>query len=447
MREHAADVVVVGAGPGGLAAAVTAAECGRSVLLVDDNAAPGGQIWRASFDHGMAAPARAWHARAERAGVQRLSGTRVVDARDARTLIAAGDAGMTILRANRIVLALGASERFLPFPGWTLPGVFGVGGLQALAKGGFDLRGAVIAIAGSGPLLLAVAASLRARGAQIAGIFEQAPLARVRRFGIGLAARPRKLAQGLALLGALRGIERHHDAWPLHAEPAFSGLRVTFRTPRGNRVLPVTALAVGFGLVPNTDVAALLGCRMKDERVVVDELTCTTIDGVHAVGETIGIAGVDAAIADGITAGLVCAGRDDEARRAARRRFRERRFAAALERTYALRDELRTLATGDTLVCRCEDVPLARLADCMDARDAKLRTRCGMGPCQGRVCGPALGFLRGWPRDDVRPPLIPLTFSAWLELGTTGPRGRTDEMARSDAGDHDADRGGRTHRS
>lgn len=416
MNELDCEVLVVGAGPAGLAAAATAAESGLDVLVVDDNRHPGGQIWRRSVATGTPSIAQRWLGRAQSAGARFAFPLRIVAADSPRHLVAIHPDGLVALRCEQLVIALGASERFLPFPGWTNPGVCGVGGLQALVKQGLAIRGRRVAIAGSGPLLLAVAASLREHGASVLGIFEQAPRSRVRRFGLGLLARPRKLAQGLALLGRLRGVPRHHDAWPTRVEVRGSSLAATFRTAQGERTLEVDWLATGFGLVPNVDVAALLGCRIEDERVVVDELTRTTVPEVFAVGETIGVAGVDAALKDGITAGLACAGRDGDARRAARVRYRERRFGDALARTFALRDELRTLAAPDTVVCRCEDAPLADLVNCADAREAKLLARCGMGPCQGRVCGPALAFLRGWPRDSVRPPLVPLTFSELTAL-------------------------------
>ncbi len=417
MRELDCDVCVVGGGPGGLAAAVTAAEHGRAVVLVDDNRSQGGQIWRTSVAHGVPEAAQRFIDRAARSGVRSLHGTRIVDARGPRALLATAADGPSVLRAKHVVLALGASERFLPFPGWTLPGVCGVGGLQALVKGGLDVRGKRIAVGGSGPLLLAVAASLRTAGAQVLGLFEQAPKARVRRFGMRLLRHPRKLGQGVQLLAKLRGVPRHHDAWPVRAQGDDRLRRATFRTPRGELELDLDWLAVGFGLVPNTDVAALLGCDIDGERVVVDELTRTTVDGVLAVGETIGVAGVDAAIADGITAGLVTAGELQRAAAATRARFRERRFAHALDHAFALRAELRTLASPDTLVCRCEDVRFATIREHVDGREAKLMTRCGMGPCQGRVCGPALAFVADFARDRIRPPLMPLTFAEFAAFG------------------------------
>jgi hypothetical protein len=147
-------------------------------------------------------------------------------------------------------------------------------------------------------------------------------------------------------------------------------------------------------------------------RVVVDELQRTTIDGVLCAGEPTGIGGVDLALAEGAVAGHAAAGDLDRARAAVPRSRRERRFAAALERAFALRSELRDLPADDTVVCRCEDVTWGAIRTWRDGRQAKLETRCGMGPCQGRVCGVALEALLGWPLETPRPPLIPVPFHA-----------------------------------
>jgi hypothetical protein len=149
----------------------------------------------------------------------------------------------------------------------------------------------------------------------------------------------------------------------------------------------------------------------------VDELQRTSIAGVLCAGESAGIGGVDVAEIEGEIAGHVAAGREERALSLAPRRVRERRFAAQLARAYALREELRTLADDATIVCRCEDVPLGLIRTRADARQAKLETRAGMGPCQGRVCGAALEFTCGWSRDRVRPPLVPVPMRALVEAG------------------------------
>ena len=172
----AAEVAVVGAGPAGIASATRAAEAGADVLVIDDGPGPGGQIWKTPA-RGKAAPgATRWLERLRRAGARLLPRAQIVLAGSGRLYaedVASG--GRTIeIRAAKIIVATGARERFLPFPGWTLPNVIGVGAAQALVKSGATLRGRRVVVAGSGPLLLAAAASLAAGGAAVVAVAEQA---------------------------------------------------------------------------------------------------------------------------------------------------------------------------------------------------------------------------------------------------------------------------------
>ena len=223
------DVVVVGAGPAGVAAATHAAWHGRSVLLVDDNPAAGGQIWRDGVEapnQRTDEPESEMRSRALRelasSGAVLLSGYRVFDAPAPKTLHALneadGDAEVIALQYDRLVIATGARERFLPFPGWTLPGVFGAGGLQALVKGGFPVQGKRVAVAGSGPLLLAVAAHLAGYGAKVVsrcGAGSDLAARRVRSF---LWSRPGKIRQGLGYRAAFVGSPYRAGCWPVSAE-------------------------------------------------------------------------------------------------------------------------------------------------------------------------------------------------------------------------------------
>lgn len=418
MRELAADVLIVGAGPAGLAAAAAAAAGGARVLVIDENPAAGGQIWREARGAGPKRRTRELAELAQGRGARFLAGVAVFDA-PVPTRLLALDAGGEVLElsAGRVVLATGASERFLPFPGWTLPGVCGAGGLQALVKGGMEIAGRRVAVAGSGPLLLAVADFLQAHGARLLGVFEQAPRSAVLRFGAGLWRHPGKLAQGVALLARLRGVERQHDAWPVRAEGEGRLERLTLSVGGRFRSLECDLLACGFGLVPATQLAELCGCALREGAVVVDELQRTSVADVLCAGESAGIGGVEVALVEGEIAGHAAAGREELARALLARRARERGFAAALARAYALREELRSLADDATIVCRCEDVPFGLVRTRADARQAKLETRAGMGPCQGRVCGAALEFTCGWARDRVRPPLVPVPMRALVEAG------------------------------
>lgn len=414
-------VVVIGAGPAGLAAAAAAGEVlgpGR-VALLDDNAAPGGQIWR----RGQSSPPRAAQAaeeRMRRAGVVLECGLSVVDARRRSNgeIVLLGDrAGAAFACvASKVVLATGATELFLPFPGWTLPGVFGAGALQALYKGGFALAGKKIVVAGSGPLLLAVAQAFHGAGAKVVAIAEQAPRAAVMRFAARLPRYPRKLWQALGLFASLLPVRQLHSSWPLLAEGDGQLERVLLRTKKGKETIACDYLACGFGLVPSLSLARLLGCTVQGGRVVADELLQTSQPGIYAAGESLGIGGVLRAELDGQIAGFAAAGQEDAAQRLLPARRAEQRFADLLTTTYALREELRELVNDRTLVCRCEDVTWGEIRRHPAARDAKLKTRAGMGPCQGRVCGTALEFLAGYAPDAVRPPLFPVSAGVLAEL-------------------------------
>src|SRR5437764_10516522 len=166
------DVLVTGGGPAGLAAASSAAEHGARVGLIDDNPALGGQIWRKGIA-GAYPEAENWIGKLQSAGVEIFCGARVFDCPSPNFLLAEMQDDLLELRYRKLVLATGARERFLSFPGWTLPNVMGAGGLQALVKSGYSVAGKKIVVAGTGPLLLAVAAYLRTHGAEIAVICEQ----------------------------------------------------------------------------------------------------------------------------------------------------------------------------------------------------------------------------------------------------------------------------------
>jgi NADPH-dependent 2,4-dienoyl-CoA reductase/sulfur reductase-like enzyme len=416
------DVIVVGAGPAGIAAATAAARHGQTVTLLDDNSAPGGQIWRS----GRETPRRSNKENLAKSkalrelissGVTLLPGHRVFDAPASRTLHAlketADNSEVVAFHYDHLILATGARERFLPFPGWTLPGVFGAGGLQALVKGGFPVQGKRVAVAGSGPLLLAVAAHLHAYGAQITSVSEQAPLSQLIPFAASLWSHPAKIRQGIGYRATLGKTPYRTGCWPISVTAnTTTGHLQSIHLTDGTKTWeePCDLLACGFHLVPNTELASLLGCQLCENFVQVNKLQQTSIENIYCAGEPTGIAGLDAALLQGEIAGLACSGKPTGHLRA--RNAAEQKFAQRLENAFRLRPELRTLATPDTIVCRCEDVTHQTLSGHTNWTDAKLQTRCGMGPCQGRICGPAVETLFGWHPQSIRPPLSPVPIHA-----------------------------------
>jgi D-hydroxyproline dehydrogenase subunit alpha len=423
-RELHARVVVVGAGPGGLAAAAAASAAGIDVVLLDAAPLPGGQIWRAR--RGVAAePVARALARLAAARVRVLAGTRVTMALPDRTLLIDGPLGAQRLRWERLVLATGARERLLPFPGWTLPGVFGAGGLQALVKGGWPIRGRRVLVAGTGPLLLAAASTLRREGARLAGLAEEAGPGALARFAGTLAAHPRKALQAARLGASLLGVPFMSATRVVAAEGQDRLERVLLEGEGGRtRAMACDALAAGWGLIPNTELGQSLGCVLAPRRgtpaIAVDASQRTSVDGVFAVGECTGVAGAASAHWQGETAGrIVAAGLGAPSRRPfehAPRLAREQDFATAVASTFAPPVDWARRLRDDTLVCRCEDVPWSALRDQPDLRSAKLATRCGMGHCQGRLCHDTLAATMRWPRLPTRPPLTPAPLATLLAI-------------------------------
>jgi NADPH-dependent 2,4-dienoyl-CoA reductase/sulfur reductase-like enzyme len=402
------DVLVVGGGPAGIAAACCAAEAALRVAIADDNPALGGQIWRGEQASPGTQEAAAWYRRLKDLSVQHFPGMRVCAQAGARALVSETENGVCELTFCSLILATGARERFLPFPGWTLPNVMGAGGLQALAKSGWNVHGRKVVVAGTGPLLLAVAAHLKQYGADVRLIAEQASRRRLLSFTLGLCCQPPKLKDALSLRRQLAGVRYLTGCWPVAAEGKHKLESVILRRDGKTWSEPCDYLACGFHLVPNIELAALLGCALEDGKVRVDDLQQTTVPSIYCAGEPTGIGGLELSLIEGQIAGYAAAGRLETARQLFAKRTKARRFASSLERAFALRSELKTLPQPDTLVCRCEDVSLSRLLEHGSWRAAKLLTRCGMGPCQGRVCGPALEFVLDWKPESVRPPVFPV---------------------------------------
>ncbi|HNQ87892.1 MAG TPA: FAD/NAD(P)-binding oxidoreductase [Verrucomicrobiota bacterium] len=405
---HSFDIVVVGGGPAGLAAACMAAEAGRRVALVESTPWLGGQIWRGEQAHPVASEAQQWLARFRRSGATLMERTTVIAAPAAGVLQAEHPDGPRTIHWRQLILATGARELFLPFPGWTLPGVMGPAGLLALVKNGYPVERRRVAVVGSGPLLLAAAAGLREHGARIAVIAEQAPWKRLAGFGAGLLGHPRKLLQGARLKLRLAEVPHRGGVWPVNAVGGDGVERVTLTDGARVWTEDCDLLACGFGLVPNVELPVALGCALAGGFVRVDSWQASSVAGVFCAGELTGISGAEGALVEGQIAGLAAVGQQGRAEKLFRRRDAWGRFGVRLAAAFALRPELGCLADDDTVFCRCEDVTLGRVRGQDGWRSAKLQTRCGMGPCQGRVCGAAAHVVLGWGMDSVRPPLFPV---------------------------------------
>ena len=406
------DLLIVGAGPAGMAAAIAAASSGMAITIVDDNIHPGGQIWRDGPGVSLPPLARKHRdALARHANIRLLCGTRVVGLGGPA---APGDAPALLLEdaergwaqhSQRLILCNGARDLLLPFPGWTLPGVTGAGGLQALIKSGLSVKGQRIVVAGTGPLLLAAADTARKAGAQVIRIAEQAPWQALAAFTLQLPRWPAKALQASTLLN------RHWRTSSHVLQAIGQGQLESVQMQRGNsqETLACDRLACGFGLVPNTQMGQLLGCTLNNRLgLQVDSLMATSVPHVYAAGECAGFGGSERALTQGAIAGHAAAGDTARAQALLPTLARWQGFADLLHTQFQMSDAVRKLATPDTVVCRCEDVPLRDLQARTGWIDAKLHTRCGMGACQGRVCGAATQALLGWTPAPPRHLLAPV---------------------------------------
>ena len=404
----ATDLLVVGGGPAGMAAALAAsAREGTSITVVDDNPWLGGQIWRVELGKIKSAAASELIAALDRQKIKILNNATVFAA-EGDSLLAETSTSKIRVEYERLILATGARERFLPFPGWTLPNVFGAAGLQALVKGGMSVLDKRVVVSGTGPLLLVVAEYLAAKGAQVVAICEQTSNRKLDRFALGLWRTPSKIAQGFTLRARLRGIPYYRNSFVTAAIGESQLRSVTIKRLDKTEEVECDMLACGFHLVPNIELAQLIGCRISEGYVDVDGYQQTSVPHIYCAGEPTGIGGVDAALVEGRIAGLAATDQFEQAASLLGGRKKTTAFTTALDRAFELRGELKDIATNSTIVCRCEDVQYGKLAEYNDFRTAKLQTRCGMGACQGRICGSAVEFLFGWKGRSVRPPIFPV---------------------------------------
>jgi NADPH-dependent 2,4-dienoyl-CoA reductase/sulfur reductase-like enzyme len=418
------DIAIVGAGPAGLAAALAAAQSGMRIAIVDDNPQAGGQVWRQGPGIVPPAPMRATLSELVRnPNVVHYAGASVAALSASNEMMVTSSLyGGVSISFERLVLATGARERLLPFKGWTLPGVTGAGALQALVKGGMPVRGERVVLAGSGPLLMASLATARKAGARIVAIVEQAPWRSLLRFGLSLGLTPSKAIQAIQLTRGFAGTAY----WPgAVVSAALGDARVEGAiVRRGERevTLDCDRIACGYGLTPNVSLAQALGCALDQDSIAIaiDENQRTSIADIWAAGECTGIGGMELARAEGSIAGLAATGQSIPGR-LIRERDRWRRFAIRVASAFELGGHACATPSAETIFCRCEDVPFGEVSRYESWRDAKLHTRCGMGPCQGRVCGAAAHTYFGWTAGAPRPPLVPTRIGALIEAGQNVP--------------------------
>jgi len=451
-------VVIVGAGPAGIAAAAALRDGTAEITIVDEAGQPGGQV------HRMPAPGlaldmhrvlRAGHAAYQRfhATVGSLAG-RVRFRYDTLAwnvhggeLHLAGDGRLDSLRYDALILAAGATDRVMPAPGWTLPGVFTLGAAQVLLKSQGCLLGGAVVFCGSSPLLYLAALQYLRMGGRVAAVIDSTPFPAKFRAIPGMLEAPDLLAKGLLYLAQLRqrGVALMHGAAieAMEGDQRVTAVRVRRADGTSHRIT-CDAVAYGHGLRAETQLAELAGCALRYDPVHRQYLPVIDADGragqaIYLAGDGCAIGGAEAAAISGTLAGLAAA-RDlglavpqpDTATRH-RRLARLHRFQHAAAGAFAWPwDDAASLA-DDVIVCRCENVrageirqSLRRPIGVAELNRVKAATRCGMGRCQGRMCGPAAAELTAAmlgrtqaPLDRLRmqPPVKP--FPIALADGTT----------------------------
>jgi NADPH-dependent 2,4-dienoyl-CoA reductase/sulfur reductase-like enzyme len=454
------EVVIVGAGPAGMTAALTFATAGLEVTMIDDNPRAGGQVFRAGSDYPGLDP-RADSLRtllaAARGRIEHRAQAEIVAVFPDRKIWVLEGERLSELRPRALLLATGALEVPVPVPGWTLPGVFTLGGLQNLMKAGGIVPAGPLVLAGAGPLLWLVAWQMSALGVPVAAVVDAAmrpPLRALPR----LLRRADLLAKGMGFELALRrqgvAMLRGHTVVAIEGKGGAESVIVAAldaqwrELPGTRRAIAARTVAIGFGLRPNPELAQLAGAALHYAPAFGgwaprrDAHYETSVPGIFAIGDGAGVVGVDHALAEGRLAALavlrhlgrpVPADLSERAPYAEARRRRARAFAAGIADWAALRPAIFELAEPETVICRCEDTRRCELeAGLSLGLDApgplKLRTRAGMGLCQGRTCTPALlhmiarktgAAIADLPYPTARVPLRPTPLGALAGLQET----------------------------
>jgi NADPH-dependent 2,4-dienoyl-CoA reductase/sulfur reductase-like enzyme len=463
------DIAIIGSGPAGLAAAVEAATSGARVVLLDEHLRLGGQFFKqAPSSFKIEDPSLLGKEYPVGQKFIRLVTSDKVDLwLDSLVWGVAGDRILAIrrgsdclqLNAEKIIVATGAYDRPVPFPGWTLPGVITAGAAQTLAKNQWMVPSGRVLLVGSGPFQLPVAHQLLQGGARIAAVVESLSFSGLLRSLPGALGRPDRGLEGLGywleirrsgaqfLFGhtIIEALGEHEVQAAVIAAVDDAG-RVR---PGSERTVEVDTICTAFGFLPSTQVTRLLGCAERfDEEAggflpMHDESQETSVAGVFVAGETSGIGGSDVALAEGQLAAVAAAwqlgrlSRSDVDSRwtAISAKLRSaRRFAAYLQRTFGAKPAAFERIPDDTVVCRCEEVTAGEVRRAvLDGAESltavKIRTRAGMGSCQGRVCSSTVATLAslasGKPVEafgtpSIRPPIKPVRLGALADQAPEG---------------------------
>jgi D-hydroxyproline dehydrogenase subunit alpha len=411
-------VIVLGGGPAGLNAAKYAANAGYEVGLLDAGTRLGGQYWRHTgreeFDQSV-------HHNFDQGSLlidAVLANSRITIHSETNIWSASVINDEIVLRANsgafitqRLILATGAYDRSLPFPGWDLPGVMTPGAAQSMLKGQGVVVGKRIVVAGTGPFLLPVAAGLSEHGAEIVGLLEASSQYSWFNQAIALLRNPSKAFEGLGYLRTLRsgkvGLRFREAIVAAHAGDDRSLESITVAKIdsqwkiQSTYKLSCDVAAVGWGFTADTAIASALGLALDVDTtgsisVVVDDnqraIQPNSAIEIYVAGELTGIGGSDLALVEGAIAGSAIAGSTQDLKILKKRREKLRGFAEALTKVYPVQLGWKSWLSDQTIICRCEEISYSDINeareefDASDARTIKLLTRCGMGLCQGRVC-------------------------------------------------------------
>jgi len=454
--------VIIGGGPAGMAAAIELAQQGVESILIDEASRLGGVVFRGPARQGvnlhylgkryqreMLALHDAFNAVQDRVDV-RLN-TRIMGGEDHHSLyVLDSEEKIETLPFSHLLLAAGCHERSVPFPGWTLPGVKLLGGLQLQIKNDVALPYGRTVLAGTGPLLPLIACQLHRAGAEVVGIYEASAFSNIAREAQALLNQPLLFLEGLSMLAYLKlhGIAQHYG-WGVVAANGQEALSQVVVAPYDinwsadlsqQRILDAETLAVGYGFLPRTQLSQQMGLAHHYHedgflRPQINEWQQSSQPHIHLAGDIGGLRGGDAAMIDGQIAALSILNlrgdlHADEAKQRHQQCLKRRRaisrFRAGIDHYTRRGSGQLSLPNQDTVICRCEQVTRETIDTALDQQvedmgSLKIRTRISMGDCQGKLCvGYCSDRLRAHTgRSDVgwlRPrfPIDPLPFSAFM---------------------------------